>query len=162
MKFSIQPINQQDANDIASWQHESPYAIYNLSLQDIPVLLDSNNRYFAVKDETGRTIGYCCFSAEARVPGGEYHDSEPLVVDVGVGMHPGMVGKGLGSAFVAAILRFATEEFNPGRFRVSIAAFNKRSQKTFLKLGFVETFSFGRESDGKRFVQLERDAIWSG
>ncbi len=162
MKFNTQPISQQDANDIASWKYESPYSIYSLSQKAIPVLLDSKNRYFAVKDESSQTIGYCCFGEEARVPGGEYVDTEPLVVDVGIGLHPGMVGRGLGMAFVDAILRFATVEFNPARFRVSIAEFNKRSQRTFLKLGFVETYGFDRDGDGMRFVQLEREAIWSG
>ena len=158
MKFSTQPISPQDANDIASWQYESPYSIYSLSQKDIPVLLDSNNLYFAAKDESGQTIGYCCFGEEARVPGGKYNEKEPLVIDLGLGMHPGMVGRGLGGPFVDAILRFATEEFNPGRFRVSIAEFNKRSQRTFLKLGFIETYSFNRDGDRMRFVQLEREA----
>jgi ribosomal-protein-alanine N-acetyltransferase len=77
-----------------------------------------------------------------------------------VGMHPGLVGKGLGARFVDAILHYTAGEFSPERFRVSIAAFNKRSQRTFLKLGFVETASFKRANDGMRFVQLEREANW--
>lgn len=162
MKISIHPISQQDADEIVTWRYEPPYAIYSLSREDLPVLLDPENRYFVVKDESSRRIGYCCFGDEARVPGGEYDDMEPFVVDVGVGMHPGLVGKGLGAAFVAAILHYATGEFNPGRFRVSIAAFNKRSQRTFIKLGFVVTTSFDREFDGMHFVQLEREANWTG
>jgi RimJ/RimL family protein N-acetyltransferase len=160
MEISIHPMSQQDADDIASWRYEHPYQIYNLSRKDIPVLLDPENRYFAVKDEPSRRIGYCCFGGEARVPGGDYRDTEPLVIDVGVGMHPGMVGKGLGAAFVDAILHYAAGEFSPERFRVSVAAFNQRSQRTFLKLGFVETASFKRVTDGMRFVQLEREANW--
>ena len=50
----------------------------------------------------------------------------------------------------------ADEEFNLGRFRVSIAEFNKRSQKVFLKSGFVQTHSFVRDSDGMKFVQFEK------
>jgi len=160
MKFNIQLMSQQDADEIVTWQYEPPYAIYSLSREDLPVLLDPDNRYFAVKDESSQMIGYCCFGSEARVPGGDYHDSEPLVIDLGVGMHPGMVGKGLGTEFVDAILHYATGEFSPERFRVSIAAFNERSQRTFLKLGFVETASFKRVTDGMRFVQLEREVNW--
>ncbi len=160
MKFSIQPISQQDAEEIVTWRYEHPYAIYSLSREDLPVLLDPENRYFAVKDKSSQRIGYCCFGSEARVPGGDYHDTEPLVIDVGVGMHPGMVGKGLGVAFVTAILHYVAGEFSPERFRVSIAAFNERSQRTFLKLGFVETASFKRVTDGMRFVQLEREVNW--
>jgi len=158
MKFAIQPISQQDANDITSWRYESPYSIYNLSEKDIPALLDSDNQYFAVKDESSQTIGFCCFGKEAKVPGGKYNDAKPLVIDLGLGMHPGMVGRGFGGPFTDVILRFAIEEFNPGRFRVSIAEFNKRSQRTFLKLGFIEKYRFNRDGDGMRFVQLEREA----
>jgi len=162
MKFTIQPISQNDANAITSWQYESPYSIYNLSQKDIPVLLNPNNRYFSIQDESDQLVGYCCFGEEAKVPGGEYTDNEPHVVDVGIGMQPGMIGRGLGKAFIAAILKFATEEFYPRRFRVSIAKFNKRSQRTFLKLGFIETNSFNRDGDGMKFIQLEREASLIG
>ena len=157
MKFNIKPIDQQDACSIATWQHESPYAVYSLSEVDIPVLLDPDNRYFAVQDKHGRTIGYCCFGQEGRVPGGLYIDTESLVLDVGVGMDPGLVGRGFGRNFVETILRFGAEEYQPVKLRVSIAEFNKRSQRTFMNLGFIETFSFNRDGDGKRFVQLERE-----
>ena len=162
MKFTTQPISQKDANDITSWQYETPYSIYSLSQKDIPVLLDPNNRFFSIQDESDQLVGYCCFGEEAKIPGGEYTDNEPHVVDVGIGMQPGMIGRGLGKAFVAAILKFATEELCPRRFRVSIAKFTKRSQRTFLKLGFIETRSFNRDGDGMKFIQLEREASLIG
>jgi RimJ/RimL family protein N-acetyltransferase len=76
-------------------------------------------------------------------------------------MHPGLVGQGHGSGFVAAILAFAREAFAPQRFRVTIAAFNERSQRTFRKLGFRETSRFTRDGDGLEFIQLERRAGYS-
>ena len=72
-------------------------------------------------------------------------------------MDPGLVGRGFGRNFVETILRFGAEEYQPVKLRVSIAEFNKRSQRTFMNLGFIETFSFNRDGDGKRFVQLERE-----
>ena len=158
MKFITQPIRLQDAGEIATWQYEPPYAMYSLSPLAIPALLDPINRYQGIRDESGRLLGYCCFGREAMVPGGAYGESEPDVVDVGLGMHPGLVGKGLGKAFVAAILAFAAEAFKPERFRVTIAAFNERSQRAFLGLGFAKTNSFNRVGDGLGFVQLEREA----
>lgn len=159
MKFRIQPISQQYAQNITSWQYEDAYSMYNLSDLALQVLRDPDNRYYAVLDEFGQLSGYCCFGREARVPGGEYPETRQLVLDVGVGLHPEMVGRGSGHAFVDAILSFAKEEFNPESFRVSIAKFNKRSLKTFQKHGFVETNRFGRNSDGLRFIQLEREII---
>ena len=131
--------------------------MYSHSPKVIPLLLNSIKRYFSVRDETGQLIGYCCFGDEAKVAGGEYSEGEPEIVDVGIGMNPGLVGRGFGRAFVAAILGFATNQYHPERFRVSIAEFNKRSQKTFQNLGFVETHRFPRDGDGMEFVQLERD-----
>jgi len=156
MKFVIQPLSEHDANHIATWQYETPYSIYNPSTKDIPALLDPSNRYYSVQHESGRLFGYCCFGKDATVPGGEYTVSEPDVVDVGLGMNPELVGKGLGKVYVEAILQFAATAFEPSRFRVSIAEFNLRSQSTFLGLGFVKTNSFSREGDGMKFVQLQR------
>lgn len=161
-KLTIRPLNAEDARAIASWGYEPPYSFYNLSQEEIPGLLHPGNRYFTVQDESGRLIGYCTYGTEAQVPGGEYHLAEPVVLDVGIGMHPGMVGRGLGKAFVAAILQFAVEAFKPDRFRVSIAGFNQRSQRTFLNLGFHQTHSFSRQGDGMAFIQLEREVQRSG
>jgi ribosomal-protein-alanine N-acetyltransferase len=101
-------------------------------------------------------MGLLQFWPGGRVPGGSYRDQEPEVLDVGVGMRPEKVGKGQGTGFVAAILTFAHEQFRPRRLRVSIAAFNARSQKVFANLSFKEISRFRRKSDGMEFIQLER------
>lgn len=157
MKYIVQPIREGDAREIATWQYDGPYAIYSLSGKDIPALLDPDMRYHVVREASGELVGYCCFGLDARVPGGEYDDGEPDVLDVGVGLHPVMTGKGLGKAFVGVILDYAARAFDPARFRVTIAEFNQRSQKVFLGLGFALTNRFERDGDGMRFVQLERE-----
>ena len=151
-------MSERDATEVASWQYEPPYSMYSLSAEDIPILVNPINRYFAIRDERDRLIGYCCFGDEAKVAGGKYPDAEPVVLDVGIGMNPDLVGKGIGAAFVAAIIDFAIYEYTPTRFRVSIAELNKRSQKVFLNLGFIESHKFHRDGDAMEFVQLERDA----
>lgn len=158
MTMTVAPITRGEAEAIASWRYNPPYDIYNLDRGAIPVLLDPGNRYYSIGDDTSRLIGYCCFGAEARVPGGDYVLREPEVLDVGVGLAPKWVGHGMGTAFVGAILEFARASFSPQKFRVSVASFNQRSQRTFKKLGFIERLQFARQSDGMQFVQLERDA----
>ena len=157
--ITIEPMTKQDAEEIVSWRYPVPYAMYNLSKDDLPVLLNSENRYFSVHDGPAQLMGYCCFGEEARVPGGEYAENESEVLDVGVGMNPGQVGKGLGKFFIGAILAFALEEFGPSKFRVSIADFNKRSQRAFQNQGFERMARFFRIRDGMKFVQLEREAM---
>lgn len=156
MKFSVHPITEQDANEIVTWRYETPYDLYNLSYFDIPFLLDPENHYYAVRDRSEKLIGFCCFGVEARVLGGDYRQVEPLVLDVGVGLHPDLVGRGLGGVFVDAVLQFGMQKFHPERLRVTVAAFNERSLKVFQKIGFLETHRFVREGDGVAFVQMER------
>jgi ribosomal-protein-alanine N-acetyltransferase len=157
--IAIEPMRKEDAEEIVSWRYPVPYAMYNLSKNDIPVLLNSENRYFSVYDGPGKLMGYCCFGEEARVSGGEYAEKESEVLDVGVGMNPEKVGKGHGKFFIDAILAFALEEFGPSKFRVSIAEFNERSQRAFQNQGFEAIVSFIRSGDGMKFVQLEREAM---
>jgi len=118
MKFIVRAITPQDAGIIADWRYESPYAVYNLSQEEIPVLLNPDNHYYIVQDEINRTISYCCFGQEERVPGGSYGGTDPLVLDVGIGMDFGLVGRGFGGKFFESILQFAAEEFKPSKFRV--------------------------------------------
>ncbi|HUW09766.1 MAG TPA: GNAT family protein [Anaerolineae bacterium] len=158
MKLHIRPMSGQDAWDSATWEYEPRYEIYNPRPGETAHLLDGANRYFCVHDEAGRLVGTCCFGAEARVAGGDYSRDEPEVLDVGVAMHPGLVGRGHGVDFVTAILEFAGEDYGPLRFRATIAVFNERSRRTFATLGFAETFRFERDSDGLVFIQAERDA----
>jgi len=158
VNVDIHPLSRQQAEESATWRYDPPYDLYDLQPEHIPLLVDPANRYCAVCDESGQLVGTCCFGAEARVAGGDYLEGEPAVLDVGVSMHPGRVGRGLGTGFVASILEFAQETFAPETLRVTIAEFNRRSQRTFQRLGFAETSRFTRNSDGLVFVQLEREA----
>lgn len=164
MQYGIHPLTKQDAEDIVTWQYPPPYMIYSLTDEVIPVLVDPLNGYFSVKDEDDQLVGYCCFGQEARVMGGEYGGGEGVLIDVGVGLRPERVGQGEGRRFVEAILDYGLQRYKPQGFRVTIAEFNKRSLKTFLSLGFEETFRFMRKSDNLEFIQLERYVVtdkWS-
>jgi RimJ/RimL family protein N-acetyltransferase len=132
--------------------------VYNLEPEDLDALMDPVYHYHQVLDLAGNLIGYCCFGADAQVPGGEYPQDGAKFLDIGVGMHPDLVGKGLGRGFVSAVLMYASNTYEPEYFRVTIANFNQRSLKTFRKLGFVNTVHFYRMPDGMHFTQLERKA----
>jgi ribosomal-protein-alanine N-acetyltransferase len=156
--FSIRPMRRLDAEVIASWHYPVPYSMYDLNIDDIPALLGARNRYFAVVDASGELMGFCCFGQEGRVEGGEYESNEFGTLDVGVGMSPERIGKGLGDDFIRAILKYGLDSFEPTTFRVSIADFNLRSQRAFLSQGFAEVARFNRPSDGMLFIQFERRA----
>ena len=151
-------MRRRDAEVIASWHYPDPYSIYNLTGENIPPMLDARNRYFVVLDSAGNQMGFCCFGEEGRVPGGVYEEDQAGTLDIGVGMSPEKTGRGLGRYFISAILQYALDTYKPAKFRVSIAEFNLRSQRAFLRQGFEEVAHFNRTTDGMPFLQFEREA----
>ena len=71
---------------------------------------------------------------DAQVPGGDY--SLRNAVDVGLGMNPALVGRGLSHGFLAAILDWGRQCFEPDYFRATVAGINLRSQGMFSRAGF--------------------------
>jgi ribosomal-protein-alanine N-acetyltransferase len=154
--WEISILTAEDVEDILDWRYAPPYDLYNLSGSNREALLAQENRYHAVREPSGRLVGYCCFGMEARVPGGEYPQDGDRTLDVGVGLHPELVGQGFGEYFVSIILAFASSKYRPERFRVTVAVFNQRSLKTFQGLGFAQVHTFQREPDGMTFIQSIR------
>jgi RimJ/RimL family protein N-acetyltransferase len=156
--ISIKPMQRKYAEVIVSWCYPDIYSMYDLTKEAIPALLDTQNRYFAVSDASGDLIGFCCFGKEGTVPGGRYEEDQPGTLDVGLGMSPKKIGRGLGSEFIKAILQYALDTYAPTKFRAAIAEFNVRSQRAFLRQGFKEVARFNRATDGMAFIQFERQA----
>jgi len=159
---SIHPMQKQDAEVIASWHYPGPYSMYDLTGENISALLDARSQYFAVLDAAGDLMGFCCFGTEGQVPGGSYEEVRAGTLDIGVGMSPERTGRGLGFDFINSILQYALDTYKPAKFRVSIAAFNLRSQRAFLRQGFEEVARFNRATDGMPFIQFEREAARKG
>jgi len=159
VKLSFSPLNEQQAHAIAGWRYEPPYDMYNMldehETVDATTLTDPDNNYYAITDERGELLAYCCFGPEGRVPGGNY---EPSALDVGMGMRPDLTDQGLGRRYLEAIRDFAVRQFQPTLFRVTIAAFNARALRLCEQAGFRETQRFDREGDGLAFVILLRSA----
>jgi len=158
MDYSIALITPEFAREITTWTYDAPYERYDMSLDYLKGLLNPNYRYHIVFDGNQTLLGFCCFGEDARVPGGTYSIIEPDILDVGVGMHPEFTGQGFGREFVGFILKFAFRTFHPESFRVTVAAFNQRSIKTFKSLGFIETHTFVHDRVKLEFIQLERPA----
>jgi RimJ/RimL family protein N-acetyltransferase len=157
-RYYISRLSEEKALEITTWHYQPPYDLYDLSENNLAGFLNLDNRYHQVLDQAGSLIGYCCYGLDARVPGGDYQQGEPEVIDVGVGMHPDLVGQGKGVGFVRSVLEYGKEEYKPQKFRVTIADFNIRSKTTFMNLGFIIIGNFIRELVNLKFVQLERQA----
>ena len=164
VRFSVVPIDEVCAREIAGWAYEGPHAAYNCppgEVEDfVGGMLDPGNHYYAVRDETGALVGYCCFGLDARVPGGAYgaaadpsRSGDPAAeafLDVGLGLRPDLTGRGLGAAFLEAIAAFAWEQVSHHRLRVTVAAWNERAIHLYEKAGFRRTHTFTHDTPGGR------------
>lgn len=153
--LTFRPMDEASAHEILTWRYEPPYDIYNANTDKadpfVQALLDPAYAYHAITDERGEFVGYCCFGADARVPGGDYAAD---ALDVGLGMRPDLTGQGQGLAFFESIANFARRTFAPQALRVTVAAFNQRAIRVYEKAGFEHEQAFQRSGDGMEFVIL--------
>lgn len=126
--MELRVLSGADREAILAWRYPGRYSTYDV---DDPSGLDGDT--WAVSDG-GELIGYCCFGAPARVPGAEEEDG---VLDVGYGLAPELMGRGLGPRFVGAILEFAVERHRPERLRLYVLDWNQRSRKVAVAHGFT-------------------------
>lgn len=121
------------AQAITLWRYEPPFSLYDLQPGDEGMLMDPALNYHAVLDDTGALAGFACFGEDAQVIGGRYG---PDALDIGFGMAPERTGQGGGGGFVEAVCRFAWDELEADRLRLSVATFNSRAIRVYRRLGF--------------------------
>jgi ribosomal-protein-alanine N-acetyltransferase len=125
--MEIRPLTNGDVGAISTWRYPQPYSTY-----DVTGPISASGGYWAVYDAE-QLVGYCCFGFQARVPG---IDEEQGTVDVGYGLRPDLVGRGLGREFVATVCTFALSTFSPLRLRLLILDWNQPSRKVAEALAF--------------------------
>ena len=136
--------------------------MYDGDPASVASLLEPRYLYHSVYDDDGELAGYFCFGEDARVPAGRQlgvYEREPAL-DVGLGMRPDFAGRGLGTEFVLAGLRFAREAYSPPAFRLTVAASNRRAVRVYERVGFEAVESFGaRTPEGSReWLLMRREA----
>jgi RimJ/RimL family protein N-acetyltransferase len=122
---------------------------------DVEVLLTPAYNYYAARTGDGLLVGFCCYGADAQVPGGDYGLRN--AVDVGLGMNPALVGRSLSHAFLAAILGWGRQLFAPDYYRATVATINVRSLGMFNRAGFFVTQRFRPpDNDTHEFLIMVR------
>jgi ribosomal-protein-alanine N-acetyltransferase len=151
-RFRFVPMDEEKARAIAEWRYAGEYAFYDLVNDpgDLAELLESENwagMYHAVVDDTGVLVGFL----QTKCADG--------AVDIGLGLRPDLTGQGLGPGFVAACLGFARERFRPARFRLAVAAFNRRAITVYERAGFCTMGEYWQQTNGAKhqFVRMERE-----
>ena len=150
--FAIRSMSDGSARQVAKWQYPPPYDFYDADPVDLPYLLDASlraGRFFEVANADGIMIGFFEFKAEF----------DPL--EIGLGLHPDQVGRGLGLPFVRAGIEFARTHFGVTRLTLNVAAFNQRAITVYERAGFGQTGSW-QHRIGERdypFVRMVLDPI---
>ncbi len=153
--FSLRTMTQADAEEIALWHYPEPFCFYDWSADpnDLAELLDPalrGDRYFAVDDEHGELAGFFGFKRPS-----------PETVELGLGLHPDRTGQGLGGALLQAGLKFARSRFEPQRFVLSVATFNRRAITVYERAGFSAIRVYMHTTNGGEweFLEMERQAL---
>jgi [ribosomal protein S18]-alanine N-acetyltransferase len=154
MNVSFREMSAEDAEAIASWRYDGPYAFYDADADadDLALLLSPvtrENRYFSALDEDGSLVGFF----EFKHSGGES-------LELGLGLRPDLTGRGHGLEFLEAGMAFARARFAPAEFRLSVATFNERAIRVYERAEFRPVREYDHETAGgvHRFVEMVRPA----
>ena len=144
MKVKVRRMTEMEALKILVWQYAPPYSWYNFEKNESGFKALVEDDYYCVLSETGKLIGFFCYGEVAQVSagleGGFYRDSSYL--DIGLGMNPLLCGKGYGVHFLPIGMEYAKRHFSFSKFRLTVASFNYRAIKTYLRVGFKECGRF--------------------
>ena len=143
MKVTITPATAEVFEDLAGWRYPPPYDFYDGDVD--PVL--NPERFYAAREESGALVGFFYFEAK-----------DSGAVEIGLGLRPELVGKGLGLEFFRAGVAFAHDTFGRTRVVLNVAGFNERAITVYERAGFRRTGghvrSFERFGDVP-FVEME-------
>ena len=137
-------MDEPAARAIANWRYDCGYQMYTVKEEEIEATIQAycqpKNQYFSVSTaDVDLFLGYFCFGKEAKVPGGDYQVN---ALDVGMGIHPNYLSRGLGRCVLGIALEYARCKIKPRRFRATVAAFNERALRLCLSAGFKKRSTF--------------------
>lgn len=132
MAYVSRPLDAGDVADISSWRYHAPYDLYNETGEG---MLDG--AYRAVCDVEGTLIGFFCWGKDGHVkPAATLYEKEPEPLDFGMGLRPGLTGKGIGLSVGEYALSWLRQTFHPKAFRLAVRDWNLRARRVYTRLGF--------------------------
>ena len=147
-----------DASAVAAWRYPEPYAFYDWDqdADDLAELLDPSEwgrRYFAADAADGSLAGVFVFSVNG-----------DGAAEIGLGLRPDLTGRGLGTTFVDAGMRFAADALGARSYALAVAAFNGRAIAVYERCGFREVEQYLHATNGgfHPFVRMTRGPLAPG
>jgi RimJ/RimL family protein N-acetyltransferase len=108
--------------ELLTWHYEPPYDFYDLDADPL-----DESKTHVVHGDDGRAEAFWYFE-----------QPEDGVVEIGIGLRPDLVGRGLGERFLRAELDYARERWHPHTFRLYVTDWNARAIALYERLGFRE------------------------
>ncbi|MET3695898.1 acetyltransferase (GNAT) family protein [Bacillus oleivorans] len=156
MDYFVRNMTEDIAKVVLDWRYEPPYDFYNSVVKEENMVELLEHGYLGVFDENDQVIGFFCTGSAAQVPVGHLHGVyREDFIDIGLGLRPDLTGKGLGYSFLLFILGYLETVFQNKRFRLTVAAFNKRAIHLYKKAGFHPFTEFDTDSGGFLVMVLE-------
>ena len=149
--LSFVPLRRCDAEAMLAWRYPAPYEFYNgagVTEAAVAEMLTADKQYYSVIDGAGQMIGFRTYGRAAQIDGGDYPED---ALDIGGGLRPDMMARGLGRRVAVAAMAFAVEQFKPSQFRTTLPSFNERAKSICRSLGFRRWSGFERPTDGMWF-----------
>jgi ribosomal-protein-alanine N-acetyltransferase len=142
MKWKRMP--QEDAEVIATWKYPYPYSFYDMTA-------DEEDYEEFIHHETRSEHTYSVYDDEKLIGFFTIAPIDSLTVDLGLGLHPDLTGKGYGQRFLEEVIEFAKCYYSAEKFTLSVAAFNKRAIEVYRRGGFRKIKMFMQPTNGSEY-----------
>ncbi len=129
--FRVRQLTIEDGLAVAAWS--SPGAWHIEDALEAPA---ADEGYWAVADDRGALVGFCCLGSAARVPGAPQDD---WVVDVAIGIRPELAGRGWSGELGRAAVDYAARVAVDRRLRTTVPEWNDAARRAALHAGFART-----------------------
>lgn len=124
----VDTLSIEDGLDIAMWRAPGPWTV-----EDSLVAPQPDEGYWAVRDDVGHLVGYCCFGEKARPLG---LPAKVGTLDVALGIDPGRSGQGESRTFATAVVEHGREVAGERTLRCAVASWNAVGRHTAEAAGF--------------------------
>ncbi|HEX9036668.1 MAG TPA: GNAT family N-acetyltransferase [Ktedonobacterales bacterium] len=131
-RFQFRPMRLEDAREAGRWRYPSEYAIYDLDplALTLTALLRAPLRAFGFHALAVGMPGDPMISVFSFIKRG-------VDVEIGVGMRPDLMGRGLGLGLMLSGMDYARARLHPATFSLTVATFNRRAITVYERAGFV-------------------------
>lgn len=145
-------MTEDEAEAIISWRYPGEYSFYDME-RDVEDMAELRAAHV-------REAKYFSALQDSELVGFFELDVDGEVVELGLGLRPDLIGKGVGAAFLEAGLDFARRRFGPQRFRLRVAAFNRRAIEVYERAGFAVEREYVHDFYGTpyHFLEMSRPA----